>query len=184
MTLQQQTFLPEQDCKKSPVYQGGSLASRTALQESVKHLVMSVTSGQKCGELLAKLSPDGLWLKTLQGYYQAKMDGSFEEYSEILPKWGLMLDGQLIQPQQLEPYIDESEWRLLPTPTASDGIAWIKTNKNNVIKSLHKCLTIPKPGRGLMQNRTIYYQQAIGLCIAESVKANEMMMGYPKEWLS
>ena len=120
MTLQQQTLLPGQDLKPLTVYRGGSHASRTALQESVKRLLTSVIYGRNTGESLAKLSPDGLWLKTYQGFFQAKMDGSFEEYFGTLPTWGLMLDGQLFQPQALEPYIDESGWVLLPTPTKTD----------------------------------------------------------------
>lgn len=182
MDLQQQTFLPEQDCKASPVYRGGSLASRIAVQASVKRLLMSVISGRSSGELLAKLSPDGLWLKTCQGSFQAKMDGSLETYSGTLPRWGLMLDGELILPQRLEPYIDENEWRLLPTPTASCGIAWKKVNRTNVTKSLHKNLTIPKRGRGLMQNRLIYYLQATGHSAPDAAQVYETTMGYPKGW--
>lgn len=120
MDYHQLTFGGEQDEKPSPLYRGGSLANRTALLVSVKRLVTSVICGPKCGELLAKLTLDGLWLKTYQGCYQAKMDGSFEEYSGILPKWGILSAGELQALPGLEPYIDESEWRLLPTPTASD----------------------------------------------------------------
>ena len=132
--LQQSLFENEQDCKQSPAYRGGSHANLTALQESVKRLVTSVTSGRSTGESLAKLGPDGLWLKMYRGYYQAKMDGSFEEYSEILPTWGLMLGGVLIQPHGLAPYIDESEFLLLPTPTAS---MWKGAAKNRYVGSKH-----------------------------------------------
>lgn len=99
---------------------GGSPANLTALQESVKRLLTSVIFGRSLGESLAKLCPGGSWLRMYQDCFQVKMDGSFEEYSEICPKWGLMLDGVLILPHGLEPYIDESGWRLLPTPTRSD----------------------------------------------------------------
>ena len=117
--LQLNLFESEQDLKPPIVYRGGSLASRTALQESVKRLVMNVIYGRKCGASLAKLSPDGLWLKMYGDCFQAKMDGSFEEYSEILPTWGLMLDGVLIEPPMSERFTPESGLRLLPTPTAS-----------------------------------------------------------------
>ncbi len=135
--LQLNLFGNEQDYQKSHAYQGGSLASRTALQESVKHLMMSVTSGQSTGDSLAKLGPDGSWQKTYQDCYQARMDGSLEEYSEILPTWGLMLDGVLIQPHGLEPYIDEREFSLLPTPIASDSVGGVdrrpRTNTGRAI---------------------------------------------------
>lgn len=120
MSCRQESFSEGQDENQSPSYQGGSLASRTALLESVKRLVMSVTSGRTSGVSLARLSPDGLWLKMYGDYFQAKMDDSFEKYSEILPAWGLMLDGQLFQPPPSEQYTDESGWRLLPSPRARD----------------------------------------------------------------
>ena len=169
MTLQQQTLLPEQDSEQSIVYRGGSHASRTALQESVKRLLTSVTCGRNTGESLAKLSPDGLWLKMYQGYCQARMDGSFEEYSGTLPKWGLMLDGQLYRPQALEPYIDESGWRLLPTPTASDfkGGCWRKTAKRQG-DSLRAFLHPFYKG----QQRTTW----------PNPRYVEQMMGYPEKW--
>lgn len=80
----------------------------------------SVICGPKCGESLAILSQDGLWLKMYQDYLQARMGGSFEEFSEILPRWGILSGGELQALPQLEPYTNASEWRLLPTPTASD----------------------------------------------------------------
>lgn len=123
MNSQLNLFENEQDAKPSIVYRGGSLASRIALQESVKRLVTNVISGRKCGESLAKLSRDGLWLKTSGDYCQAKMDGSFEEYYEILPTWGLMLDGVLIEQPMSERFTPESGLRLLPTTVASEGNA-------------------------------------------------------------
>lgn len=116
MISQLTIFGEELELTDQPLFQGGSLASRTALQESVKRLLTSVISGQNTGDLLAILSQDGLWPKMYQGCLQAKMDGSFEEYSEILPRRGMMRRGQFFQPRGLEPSIDESEWRLLPTP--------------------------------------------------------------------
>lgn len=115
-SFRRRTGLETVDCVS-----GGSLASLTALQESVKRLLTSVISGQSIGESLAKLSHDGSWLRMYQDCFQAKMDGSFEEYSEICPSWGLMLGGVLIQPRGLEPYIDESEFSLLPTIVANEG---------------------------------------------------------------
>ena len=133
MNSQMNLFENEQDSNPSIAYRGASLASRTALQESVKRLVMNVIYGRKCGVSLAKLSPDGLWLKMSGDYCQAKMDGSFEEYSEILPTWGLMLDGVLIEPPMSERFMPESGLRLLPTPTAEQFSLWASAellNKN------------------------------------------------------
>ena len=120
MDYQQMTLFGEQDTRPSRLYQGASLANRIALQDCVKHLLMSVTYGQSTGELLMKLSPNGLWLKMYEGYCQVKMDGSFEEYSEILPTWGLMLDGAVFALPTSEQFIPENGLRLLPTPIATD----------------------------------------------------------------
>jgi hypothetical protein len=45
--------------------------------------------GEKCTGSFAKLNPDGLWLKTYQGYSQVMMDGSLETFSEIWPGGGV-----------------------------------------------------------------------------------------------
>lgn len=121
MNSQQMTFFEEPAVRLggSPVYQAGSLASRIAAQDSARRLVTTVICGPKCGELLAKLSPDGLWLKMFGDCCQVRMDGSFLEFSEILPTWGTMWAGELRAQPQLEPSIDETGWRLLPTPTAN-----------------------------------------------------------------
>mgnify|MGYP006949399226 CR=1 FL=1 len=174
--LQLNLFGNEQDLKKSPSYQGGSLANLTALQDSVNRLVMSVTSGQSTGESLAKLNRDGSWLKMFGGCSQVKMDGSFWEFSETCPSWGLVLDGVLIQPLGLEPYIDESEFSLLPTPTASDGQAYIKKSQTNTKMSIWKGWLKKK------QDRPINHFMWNGLSINQSAEIYEMIMGFPKEW--
>ena len=178
--LQQMSLDEKQESVKSRCFQGGSRASLTALQESVNRLLMSVIYGQSTGESLAKLDQHGYWQRMYGDCLQANLDGSFEEFSGICPAWGLMLDGVLIQPHGLEPFIDESEFLLLPTPIASDRTAWIKTNKTNVSKSLRKCLTIPKKGRGLMQSRLTYYSQVNGHSILTAAAISETIMGFPK----
>lgn len=169
MDYQQMTLFGEQDVKRLRLYQGGSHANRIALQESARRLTMTVIYGRKCGELLARLSPDGLWLKTFQGYYQAKMDGSLEEFSGILPRWGLMLDGELRALPQLEPYIDESEWRLLPTPVASDFRGGCR-RKNGMIQMSN-----------LKEFLLIFCEKSMKT-IYVNVPFLESLMGYPIGW--
>lgn len=120
MTSQVSLF-DEQESKISPSYRGGSLASLTALRESVRHLLMNVICGRSTGESFAKLLPSGSWARMSQDCFQASLDGSLEEYSETWPKWGMMLDGVAYAPHGLEPFINEREYSLLPTPTASDA---------------------------------------------------------------
>jgi hypothetical protein len=83
---------PQQPLTSSP---GVSLVSLTRLQENVKALVTNVTSGRSSGESLAKLDPDGLWLKTYQGFSRPMLDGSLEPFSPTWPRWGTLLAGVL-----------------------------------------------------------------------------------------
>ena len=156
-SFRERTGLETVDC-----ISGGSLASRIALQESVERLVMSVICGQSIGELLAKLSRDGLWLKMSGDYCQAKMDGSFEEYYEICPNWGLMLDGVCIRPRNLEPLMKERGRSLLPTPQASDSRKW-----KSSFSSMRNPAFIPELG---MVEGWI------------NPELSEWSMGYPIKW--
>lgn len=123
MIYQQMSFLvePESNQGSLPVFQGASLASRIQLQECVKRLVMNVTFGRSTGESLAKLSPDGSWQRMYGDFYQVKMGGSFEEYSGILPTWGMMLDGVVTGLPMWERFIPENGLQLLPAIVASDS---------------------------------------------------------------
>ena len=94
---------------------GVSLASLTRLQESVKGLVTSVTSGRSSGESLAKLNPDGLWLKTYQGFSRPMLDGSLEPFSLTWPRWGTLLAGVLSGLSTWERGTDGIESSLWPT---------------------------------------------------------------------
>lgn len=98
----------------------GSPASRTQQRASVKRRKMTAICGPNSTESFARFSPDGLCLRTLGGYLVARLDGSFEEFSGTWPAQGLMQSGQLFQRQIWEPPTAETEYGLLPTPTASD----------------------------------------------------------------
>ena len=94
---------------------GDSHASPTALQENVKLLAMSVISGRNCGELFAKLNPDGFWVKTSQDSVQVRMDGSLVEFCETWPRWGMSLGGVVGKLPMSEPHTTENGSSLLPT---------------------------------------------------------------------
>ena len=94
---------------------GDSHASPTALQENVKLLAMSVISGRNCGELFAKLNPDGFWVKTSQDSVHVRMDGSLVEFCETWPRWGMSLGGVVGKLPMSEPHTTENGSSLLPT---------------------------------------------------------------------
>ena len=183
VSLQQMTFLDEPVCGQSHVFRGGSHANRTALQESVRRLVTSVISGRKCGELLAKLSQDGLWLKTFGDCFQVRMDGSFLEFSGTLPKWGTMSGGELRAQPQLEPFIDESGWQLLPTPTAN---LWMGYDYTTACKFKGKKTTFRPSGTRLSQFLNNCESIKEGFTPGTKNLLNplllELMMGFPEQW--
>lgn len=170
MTYQQMTFIDGLEEKPSPVYRGGSLASRTAKQENVKRLLTSVISGRKCDELLVKFGPDGSLLKMCGGFYQAKMDGSLEEFSGTFPTWGLMLDGAVYGLQSLERFTTEKGLELLPTPVKSD--TWVMNLKSTEWNgsNKHSMTLIQALRRG--KSDAIYLNP--NFC--------EMLMGFPVGW--
>jgi len=109
--------IPEETSQR--LYQGGSLASLTALLESVGRLVTSVTYGANLQESFARLNPDGSWEKTLSGCSQVSLDGFSDEYSETWPAWGIVRDGECGALAKSEQYTSGNEFLLLPTLTAT-----------------------------------------------------------------
>ena len=166
---QQMSFTGEQEEEQSTVFRGGSRANLIALQESVKRLVMIAIYGQNSGELFAKLNQNGLWEKMYSDYYQASMDGSLEEFCETWPRWGTMRHGVLRAQQKLEPFIDESEWLLLPTPVNSE---WIGAGR--------------KRYRGSKLFRGAKTAEALRSGEKDPIYTNpsycEIIMGYPMGW--
>lgn len=74
--------------------------------------------GPSLPESLAKLSPDGCWLRTYQDCYQVMLDGSLEEFSETWPRSGTMQNGTVYRRQPLVPLTAVTEYSLWPTPRA------------------------------------------------------------------
>jgi hypothetical protein len=95
-------------------------ASHTALQENVKHLVMTVISGRSCGESFAKLDRDGSWVKTSQDSVQVRLDNSLEMLSETWPRWGIVSGGVAGKLRMSEPVTTENGCSLLPTVTTQE----------------------------------------------------------------
>lgn len=171
MSYQQMTFIdgPASRGDISQSYQGASPASRTALQDCVKRLTMNVTYGLSTGEPLAKLDQNGLWLRMYGGYLQVKMDGSFEEYSGILPTWGMMLDGVVTGLPMSEQFTPENGLRLLRTLVASDYKGSVKSRYiGSTAKNQIGIYSVLRNG----VNDPIYLNP--NYC--------EIIMGFPDQW--
>lgn len=93
--------------------------SRTLSPGSEEPPTTTATSGPKCSESFAQLSPDGCWLKMYQGCFHPRLDGSLELFSGTWPKAGIVSDGIAYRRQPLERRTEESEsslsqsWRTL-----------------------------------------------------------------------
>jgi hypothetical protein len=154
-----------------------SHASLIRVQENAERLVMSVTSGRNCGELFAKLNPDGFWVKTSQDSVQVRMDGSSVEYFETWPRWGMLLGGVVGKLRVLERHTTENGSSLLPTPQASDPEQGaIEYPEDRIIRKGNTFRRISSSGkdRGLGLSRTIQM-------IPTLTKADAHGHGYQKQ---
>lgn len=77
--------------------------------------------GGKCTDSFAKLSPDGSWLKTSQGFSQVMMDGSLETFSGTWPWQGTMRNGECYLRPEWERRTLDDESLLWPTPNVPNG---------------------------------------------------------------
>lgn len=182
-TLTKEDFYARTGLRTVDCISGGSPASRTALRENVKHLVMSVISGRKCGVSLARLSRNGSWLKMYGDYCQAKLDGSFEEFCGTLPLWGMLSDGVLYALPTPERCTGEKEWRLLPTPTANLYIGYDYTTA----KSFRGRKTHVRPSgkrfSAFLNNLEILADAFTpGTTNLLNPLLLERMMGFPAQW--
>jgi hypothetical protein len=94
----------------APTYHGQILMPK-ALEEG------EVGYGGKWQELFVKWSLDSSSWKT----HQCLWEEVLPESSVILPRWGMMRDGELLADQTLEPPLFENAYGLWPTPCAAGG---------------------------------------------------------------
>lgn len=80
-------------------------------------LERKAVSGSTTPVLFAKFNPDGSLSKTS---HQSSMWETEEPYSENLPQWGSMRNGELFQQQPWEPRISEKGYSFWPTARAED----------------------------------------------------------------
>ena len=103
-------------------FQGDSLVKTSRPQESVREYQVNVLDcGQKWPVSSLKFNPDTLWWKTQQCLFPEDLMSSWL----ILPRWGMMQDGECSRLPMLEHYTGVRESGSLPTPlptpTADDS---------------------------------------------------------------
>ena len=104
--------------EKSMLFQVDSLAKICQQQEKVQDLMESDQDyGEKWQGSFAKYNPDTHSLRTPQ----CLLFEDSTEFCAILPKWGLMRDGELWEQQTLVQSTREIEFGLSPTPPPPDN---------------------------------------------------------------
>lgn len=170
--LQQCLFENEQGLNQLASYRGASLANPTALQENVWHLMTNAICGESLQESFAKLDQHGLWEKMYQGYCQARMDDSLDEYSGIWPEWGTVRGGIASRPILPGRFMKEKGLQLLPAPIATD---YKGTYKN--FQKLMKHIESKDHQVGICE-----LLLACGTPKSEIPTEYENLMGYPIGW--
>ena len=127
--MSQLSLFGNEESEKSRSCQVGFPVSRTALPGSVELLLMSVISGENLPGSFAKLGPNGCWLKTCQGYCQASLDGSLEEFSETWPRWGILRGGACMALTPLVRPTDEIGCSLWRTPQVHNALQGPKSKE-------------------------------------------------------
>lgn len=92
------------------------LASLSALPENKEGGATLEICGQTRRGYLAKYDRDGRCWRTSQ---RCLLSDTLEPFSEIWPRWGLLLDGECSRRVPLVPHIHARGCSLLPTPTVS-----------------------------------------------------------------
>jgi len=145
--------------EKSPSSQQGSLVNRIALLESVRHLVMSVISGEKSSESWARCNPDGFWVRTSQASSLPSLEYSSVEWSMTWTKWGIAWAGECMELKMSEPSTAETESSLLATPRASQDYKPIRQLSPSEADGTHGRTLVADIGREMLPTPTASEQK-------------------------
>jgi len=126
--------------------------------------------GVNLRELSVKFDRDSCLWKTHHCLFHEDLAPS----SVILPRWGIMQDGELWERTMPERFTGENESGLWPTPSASD---W-KDSKEDGFTPLGRAFK-PHPKRGDSINPRVKKKEAGGALNPTWV---ELLMGWPEDW--
>ena len=156
-----------------------SHANRTPLLDFAKRLVMSVTCGVKSFEYYGRRNQHGSWERTCQDSLPLSKDNSLDALSMTWGRWGIALDGAVMELKMSEQFTKETEYSLLATPTASQDYKAVRPLSPSEANGTHGKTLVGDIGNQL------------GVKIGESGKSKrlylnpefvETMMGFPTGW--
>ena len=179
----QMNGLPISESELRQSSQQGFPANLTALQEKVSAIVTIVTSGERLQELSEKFVRAGSSGRIRPVYSQEAISGTSVECLTTLPRWGIRLDGEYGALVTSALYIEESEYSFLPTPTASDGLAYTRISKKNVQRTIYRQHHSRIFGaKSQHTKRLIEYLAYFGTPLNRICELYEMIMGFPLGW--
>jgi hypothetical protein len=155
--------------KLLPLSPVGSLANLIPLQESVRRLLTTVTSGRRLPVSFARFARDGSSGRMFAVSSTASLDGSSAPFSGTWPTWGIALDGVCGELPTLEHYTSANESSSWPTPTTRDY-------KDGSAKA---CANVPANG---LLGRVVHQRPPGPLDGSLNPMWVEWLMGFPLGW--
>ena len=137
--------------------------------------------GPRWPESLARYNPHTYSWKTRQ----CSLLGGLIEYSETLPRWGMMRDGEFMELTTLEAPIIEKEYGYLPTPTASDykgGIHLSEKRKKFADSQLKDWLHVRHGGDWASSRPHPSFTEGLMMWPAEWTDLKPLVMGKFQQW--
>ena len=153
----------------------------TALQEKVSAMVTSVTCGERLQDVSESLNRAGSSVRIRPVCLPELVRNTSAEYLPILPRWGTVCRGEYGELATSEHLTSETGCSLLPTPTASEGFAYMRISKRDVQTCVYK-QHHPKE-RGKISGHTkrlVEYFAYFGIPLLHICDLQEMIMGFPK----
>jgi hypothetical protein len=168
MDLQQMTFMNEPACEPSPVYRGGSRASRIALSENGLRKTMNGTCGLNLSGLSGNCGRSTLLAKTLMAYYQQYMSPYAPTWKRKATKSGRSVYRLTLSVHTMK----DTGFVSLASPRASQDFKPIRKQTPQEHNGKH--------GQALCASLGIIFPERIGQYINPLFA--EWMMGFPLGW--
>lgn len=168
MDLQQMTFISGLACNPSPVYQGGSRASRIASSANGSLKTMNGTCGLNLSELSGNCGRSTLLAKTLMAYYQQYMSPYAPTWKRKVTKSGRSVYRLTLSVRTMK----DTGFVSLASPRASQDFKPIRKQTPQEHNGKH--------GQALCASLGIIFPERIGQYINPLFA--EWMMGFPLGW--